>query len=490
MPQTAMLTPGLDLIQKPRAPSRRTGTARRKAPFAALHGVPLLAIADLAAGLAAPRLASLIAGPAPTLAQGLGNWIGFATATVVAMLLCGLYGIAPARAPLDHAWPILRALIAAHAALLLRFALIRAAPATPPLAGSIGWAATGFGLAAILVLGERLAIAAWWRRDGPRGTAALVTTGPCDRSLRDRLDRLAGYRLGYLFAWGTPQAAGLRLIADVATFEAMIRAGRIDDIVVFTRRTDDEAARAKIDALLARLADQPVRVRLAFDAVAEIGAGGVATGQSLRMVTVLDRPIPPLATLYKRLADLVLGSLLLALLAPIMALIAIALRATGPVLFRQRRIGLDGTPFTVLKFRTMRAAASKGAILQARRGDPRVTRLGVMLRRLSLDELPQIFNVLRGEMSLVGPRPHAPQTSTGSFTFEAAIAFYGVRHRVKPGLTGLAQVRGLRGPTERPEMIAARVAADLDYIEHWSPWLDLAILLRTVPAVLGGRNAY
>jgi lipopolysaccharide/colanic/teichoic acid biosynthesis glycosyltransferase len=165
---------------------------------------------------------------------------------------------------------------------------------------------------------------------------------------------------------------------------------------------------------------------------------------------------------------------------------------TGPVLFRQRRIGLDGAPFTVFKFRTMRPQPPRqaaGPVSQAQPGDRRITRLGAILRRLSLDELPQLFNVLRGEMSLVGPRPHAPHTTAGDFTFEQAIAFYGVRHRVKPGLTGLAQVRGLRGPTDRRDLVAARVAADLDYIERWSPWLDLAILLRTIPAVLIGRNA-
>ncbi|MHB1303287.1 MAG: exopolysaccharide biosynthesis polyprenyl glycosylphosphotransferase [Acidiphilium sp.] len=462
-------------------------------PRARIGFVFLLMASDFAAALAAPGLATVLAGPTPTMAVGPSVWALYGAVTVASMLANGFYGVAPARAPLDHAWRLLRTLVAAHLIVLLRIALTRPMPATPPVAASIGWAATVFGLAAISLLAARLLVAAWWRRDAvaaPRGATALVAASPCDRALAARLDRLAGSRLGYMFAWGGAGAAGLRMIADVEAFEAMIRAGAVDDIVVFIRREDDSAARRRIDALLARLADRPVRVRLAFDAVAEIGAGGVATGQGLRVVTVLDRPIRPVAAAGKRVVDILGAALLLILLAVPMAPIALALRHTGPVLFRQRRIGLDGMPFTVLKFRTMRPAPKGSGTIQARPGDARITPLGAMLRRFSLDELPQLFNVLRGEMSLVGPRPHAQHTSTGDFTFEQAIAFYGVRHRVKPGLTGLAQVRGLRGPTERPEAVAARVAADLDYIAHWSPWLDLAILLRTIPAVLRGRNAY
>ncbi|MCW8306029.1 exopolysaccharide biosynthesis polyprenyl glycosylphosphotransferase [Acidiphilium sp. PA] len=457
-------------------------------------GVGLLILADAVSALAAPRLAGLLIGPAPTLTTGLTNWLAYAAFTVGFMLFAGLYAATPARAPLDHAPAILRTLIAAHVVILLRLALLRTAPTTPPVSASIAWAATAFTLAAGLILGTRTLIAVWWRhaeRTVPRGSVALVIAGPCDRDLRARLDRLTGRNLGYLFAWGMPQSAGLRVITAADTFAAMIRAGTITDILVFTRRSDDAAARRRIDALLASLADQPVRVRLAFDAVAEIGAGGIAQGQSLRMVTVLDRPIRPLAAAYKRGFDLLGATVLLTLFGPLMGVIALLLAPSGAILFRQRRIGLDGAPFTVFKFRTMRTTQpTASAPLQARRDDRRITPIGAILRRLSLDELPQIFNVLRGDMSLVGPRPHAPHTSAGDFTFEQAIEFYGVRHRVKPGLTGLAQVRGLRGPTDHPDMIAARVAADLDYIERWSPSLDLAILLRTIPAVIGGRNAF
>jgi exopolysaccharide biosynthesis polyprenyl glycosylphosphotransferase len=455
-------------------------------------GIALLVVADAAGALAAPKLAGVLIGPAPTVTIGAVNWLAYGGFTILFLLLAGLYGSAAARAPFDHAGLLLKTLIAAHVVILLRLALLRTAPTTVPLTASILWAAVAFSLAAVLIVSARVLIAKLWRRTdatAEHGSIALVMAGPCDRDLRTGLDRLSGHGLGYLFAWGHTQSAGLRVIPDAETFGAMIRAGTIADILVFTRRTDDAAARRRIDALLASLADQPVRVRLAFDAVAEIGAGGIAQGQSLRMVTVLDRPIHLRAALYKRTIDLLGAIVLLALTSPLMLIIALLLAPTGPVLFRQRRIGLDGALFTVLKFRTMRPQPARTTI-QAQRADERITRLGAILRRLSLDELPQIFNVLRGDMSLVGPRPHAPHTSAGDFTFEQAIAFYGVRHRIKPGLTGLAQVRGLRGPTGHADMIAARVAADLDYIERWSPGLDLAILLRTIPAVLGGRNAF
>jgi exopolysaccharide biosynthesis polyprenyl glycosylphosphotransferase len=480
---------------QPAAGSRREWSHRRRARIGLKGGIGLLFLSDATASLLGPHLASILISPTPTMAAGSVNGLIYGGLAVLALLTAGLYSAGTARAPLAHAGTMLRALIAADVLALLRIALLRPAPATLPLGGSFGWAACAFALTATLLIGGRMCVATLWRRHGigiPHGASALVSATPCDRILCARLDRLAGHRLGYVFCWGLAPISGLRTIADATTLEAMIRSGQIGDLVVFIRRGDGTETRHRIDSLLARLADQPVRIRLAFDAVAEIGAGGLATGQSLRLVTVLDQPIRPFGAVAKRSMDVIGASLLIVLLSPLLTLIAVALRTTGPVLFRQRRIGLDGAPFTVFKFRTMRPqprGPAAGPVLQAQPGDRRITRLGVVLRRLSLDELPQLFNVLRGEMSLVGPRPHAPHTSAGDFTFEKAIAFYGVRHRVKPGLTGLAQVRGLRGPTDRRDLVAARVAADLDYIERWSLWLDLAILLRTIPAVLIGRNA-
>ncbi len=195
----------------------------------------------------------------------------------------------------------------------------------------------------------------------------------------------------------------------------------------------------------------------------------------------------------KRSEDVLLAALLLLLLALPMLLLALAVRldSPGPVLFRQKRTGRGEVMFEMLKFRTMRHRPEAGGdIRQATRGDRRVTRLGALLRRSSLDELPQLVNVLRGDMSLVGPRPHAPGTLAAGRPFHEVFPGYTARHRVRPGLTGLAQVRGHRGETETEEKLILRVESDLEYIETWSLWLDLWILLRTAFAVLRMKNAY
>lgn len=195
----------------------------------------------------------------------------------------------------------------------------------------------------------------------------------------------------------------------------------------------------------------------------------------------------------KRSLDIAIALLGLAALAVPMLLIALAitLESPGPVLFRQRRIGFANLGFEIWKFRTMRHHPPEhGQLTQTRRHDPRVTQVGAVLRQLSLDELPQLFNVLRGDMSIVGPRPHAPGTCAGSKPFELVTPHYPLRHRVRPGLTGLAQVRGWRGATETEEKLLRRVEADLEYIENWSLWLDLVILARTLVSLFAMRNAY
>ncbi|QYF88368.1 sugar transferase [Brevundimonas sp. PAMC22021] len=178
---------------------------------------------------------------------------------------------------------------------------------------------------------------------------------------------------------------------------------------------------------------------------------------------------------------------MLAVLAPLLLLIAVVIASEGRgVLFRQRRTGLNGRVFTILKFRTMTVAEDGGAVTHARPGDPRVTRIGGVLRAASLDELPQLINVLRGDMSLVGPRPHAV---AHDHHYAALLPRYRERFAVRPGLTGLAQVRGLRGEIRQLGCMACRIEADLHYARHWSFRTDLLILWRTAPAVLSRVNA-
>ena len=186
----------------------------------------------------------------------------------------------------------------------------------------------------------------------------------------------------------------------------------------------------------------------------------------------------------KRALDIVGSLLLLVLLAPFLLLVAIAVRIElrGPALFRQRRTGLDGVPFTIYKFRTMRTIEDGDVVTQVSRSDCRVTRIGAYLRRSSVDELPNLLNVLRGEMSLIGPRPHAVAHDR---YWSAIIPTYNARQLAKPGITGLAQVEGCRGPTPQIELMAKRVACDLHYIRNWSLALDIAILFNANAGATG-----
>ena len=212
------------------------------------------------------------------------------------------------------------------------------------------------------------------------------------------------------------------------------------------------------------------------------------------MLRVLDPPIRGWAGVAKFFEDRILASLLILLVSPLLiaAAIAIKLDSRGPVLFRQPRRGWNGGVFTIYKFRTMRTdmADFEGG-QQTTRHDPRVTRVGRFLRRTSIDELPQLFNVLLGDMSLVGPRPHALGTKAGGKRFEDAVEEYMRRYRVKPGITGWAQVNGWRGETDTDMKIIKRVRYDIEYIENWNFWLDLYILAITpVSLVVRSRNAY
>ena len=170
-----------------------------------------------------------------------------------------------------------------------------------------------------------------------------------------------------------------------------------------------------------------------------------------------------------------------------MLAILIKLDSAGPVFFLQRRYGFNQRPFEIIKFRSMHTSDDGEVVHQAKKDDPRVTRVGYWLRRCNIDEFPQLFNVIKGEMSLVGPRPHALSHDR---EFEQRISTYARRHKVKPGITGWAQIHGLRGETDTDEKVRLRVEHDLHYIDNWSVWLDLQILVRTVISPASYRNAY
>jgi putative colanic acid biosynthesis UDP-glucose lipid carrier transferase len=207
------------------------------------------------------------------------------------------------------------------------------------------------------------------------------------------------------------------------------------------------------------------------------------------IVAMCETPFQGSRGLVKRLMDVGISIMVLTLLSPLLLLIALLIKlgSAGPVIFRQRRYGLDGEIIDVYKFRTMTVTEDGPQIQQATRDDTRITPLGRFLRRYSLDELPQLFNVLAGSMSLVGPRPHAVAHNE---EYRRLIKGYMVRHKVLPGITGLAQVNGCRGETSRLEEMKARIEYDLDYLRQWTPGLDLKIMFRTAIQVLRDRKAY
>jgi len=212
--------------------------------------------------------------------------------------------------------------------------------------------------------------------------------------------------------------------------------------------------------------------------------------ETLSRIREMGRPCRSAAnSCAKRGLDLIVAGTALALLAPLLVLVAVAIKleSRGPALFRQRRTGLRGKPFSILKFRSMSVQEDDGELRQATRHDSRITRVGAVLRALSIDELPQLLNIVRGDMSLVGPRPHALGHDEA---WARNVVGYADRFRARPGLTGYAQVKGLRGEVRELDQIRARVEADNHYVDNWSLRLDLAIILRTIPLLFNDPRAY
>jgi len=207
------------------------------------------------------------------------------------------------------------------------------------------------------------------------------------------------------------------------------------------------------------------------------------------VVGICETPFTGTNELVKRISDIVLGTIILIFISPMLLAIAIGVKLTssGPVIFKQRRNGLDGGEIVVYKFRSMTAQDNGPVVRQAIKDDPRITRFGAFIRRTSLDELPQFINVLQGRMSIVGPRPHAVAHNE---EYRRLIKAYMVRHKVKPGITGWAQVNGHRGETDTIEKMQARVEYDLEYLRNWSLGLDLQIIVRTIRLVFFDQHAY
>jgi Undecaprenyl-phosphate glucose phosphotransferase len=282
---------------------------------------------------------------------------------------------------------------------------------------------------------------------------------------------------------------GLAVAGRLDDLIEVARANEIDRIVIALPQSADQRISHIAQKLQALPASLHIVTHISSDLVEDGPAHNVSAIGSVGLLDVKKKPLSGWSPLIKRAEDIILGTLLLILALPLFPIIALAIRldSPGPVLFRQLRSGYNQRPFEVLKFRTMHVSDATDESRQAAPGDARITRVGRILRRTSLDELPQLFNVIKGEMSLVGPRPHLLEHDR---QFAAILATYPHRHQVKPGLTGLAQVRGHRGVTRSASHVEARVSSDLQYIRDWSLGLDLQILVRTIWAVITGRNAH
>jgi Undecaprenyl-phosphate glucose phosphotransferase len=291
----------------------------------------------------------------------------------------------------------------------------------------------------------------------------------------DRTDRIK------FKAWGCP------ILGNVDDLFGFVRKFRIDEVII----TLPWSAERRVGEIVNRLSELPVYVRLAPDLVGfAYRKANYETVGGMTMLGIASKPLAGWRVVLKTLEDKILAMLLLTIFSPLMAFIALAIKidSKGPILFRQRRYGYNNKEISICKFRTMKhnGVADEGA-LQAVRDDARVTRVGRILRRTSLDELPQLLNVLDGSMSLVGPRPHPVPLNE---RFASVIRGYYARHRMKPGITGWAQANGLRGETDSLEKMKARVELDIEYIENWSISRDLYILAKTAYTVWVQDTAY
>ncbi len=287
-----------------------------------------------------------------------------------------------------------------------------------------------------------------------------------------------------------PELSGYPLIGNAEELVAWCQTNQADEVLIAL----PWSAQERILAILKLLAALPVNVRLSPEFIGVDLLHRRTTNQfRVPMLSVLEKPVSGWGAISKAILDFAVATMMLILTAPLLLAVmaAIKLDSPGPVFFRQKRYGFNNQLIEVYKFRSMYAdKTDHDAEMITRKNDPRVTRVGAFIRRFSIDELPQIFNVLVGDMSVVGPRPHAIRAKAGDVLYEDVIDQYAVRHKVKPGITGWAQVNGWRGDTHDEASLIGRLEHDLYYIDNWSVLFDLSIILRTIVVVLHGENSH
>ena len=417
-------------------------------------------------------------------------------ATVVAFELLDLYSLRALASFVKRMPRIVLGWSLAFAALVVSLFLFKVASDTSRV-----WLTTWYAAGAATLVGARLAVAGLmlsWAKNGRLYQRAVIYgAGPVSEELIEQLEadndqfvRIAGIfderddERAPLLVAGYPRLGGL---TDLV---AMSRASRLDLVIVALPMTAEERLSQVVKSLSVLPADikMPARATsLRFSPRTYSHVGSVA------MIDLYDKPIANWGTVSKWLFDKIVGISALVLLAPVMALVALAVKldSRGPVLFRQKRYGFNNELIEVFKFRSMYTDRCDAAAAKlVTKDDPRVTRVGKIIRKTSLDELPQLFNVVLGDLSLVGPRPHALQAKAGAQLYDEVVDGYFARHKVKPGITGWAQINGWRGETDTEEKIKKRVEHDLYYIENWSVFFDIYILLKTPLSLLKNENAY
>ncbi|WAB92593.1 undecaprenyl-phosphate glucose phosphotransferase [Pseudomonas citronellolis] len=333
------------------------------------------------------------------------------------------------------------------------------------------------------------------RRGFNTRSVAIAGAGPLGQRLASNITRASWMGLDLLGFFDDKQRDPIRLAdskvrlpvsGNLEQLVEQARAGQIDRVYI----TLPMRSEARIKWLVAQLSDTTASVYIVPDVfVFELLHSRSQNINGVPTISIFDSPMTGANTIIKRVEDILLSSLILCLIAvPMLAIsIAVKLSSPGPVFFRQKRYGIDGRPIEVWKFRSMRVMENGTDVVQATRGDNRITAVGAFLRRTSLDELPQFINVLLGDMSIVGPRPHAVAHNE---QYRGQINSYMLRHKVKPGITGWAQVNGWRGETDTLDKMQKRVEHDLAYIHNWSLWWDLKIVFLTVFKGFIHKNAY
>lgn len=357
----------------------------------------------------------------------------------------------------------------------------------------VGWLLlTPFGMVVYRLIIYKLAF--YYRNHaGNRRKIAILGAGKTGQQLAERIQDAPwlGYEVIGFFDDKTEMIgqniSGVPVLAPSDQLYQYSQKDKFDELYIcLPLRAED-----KIKQVLNELADTTATVKFVPDLFSfDLMHTRFTNLKGLPVFSVYDSPLNALSLkLLKRAEDILLASLFLILLAPIMLIIALAIKVSskGPIIFKQHRYGLNGKEIKVYKFRSMSVAENTGQIRQATRHDPRVTRLGRFLRQTSLDELPQLVNVLQGRMSLVGPRPHA---SAHNEEYRKLVPRYMQRHIIKPGITGWAQVNGWRGETDTLEKMQKRIEFDLHYINNWSLWLDIKIIILTIVKGLMGKNVY